>query len=240
MEDALPPDRRPFRREPEAARREAMVAATLDLVAAGGTGAATVRAIAARAGVTAGLIRHYFGGKDDLIRTAYRAHMDGMTEDALTAAGEDAGKPLHRLAVFIAATLSPPVTDGPSVGRWAGFLHTAMSDPQLRETHEAGYLGFRDVLQGLIAALPRPRDAAGLRADAIACNAVIDGLWLEGSVIPGSFAPGEIVANGLRAVGAILGVDLPAVAPPAVLRPPPSPQPAPQPPRPASEEGNPS
>jgi hypothetical protein len=37
---------------------------------------------------------------------------------------------------------------------------------------------------------------------------VIDGLWIEGSLLPHAFGSGEIVALGLRSVGAILGVDL--------------------------------
>jgi hypothetical protein len=50
----------------------------------------------------------------------------------------------------------------------------------------------------LIASLPRPADEATLRAHAIACNAVIDGLWLEGSALPEAFAPGEVERIGLH------------------------------------------
>jgi hypothetical protein len=51
--------------------------------------------------------------------------------------------------------------------------------------------------------------AAGqTRGEAIACNALIDGLWVEGSLLPAAFAPGEVITIGLRSVGAILGVDL--------------------------------
>ena len=68
--------RRQYRREGEESRRAALIAATQSLVAEGGPEAATVRAIASRAGVTAGLIRHYFQTKEELIRAAYRALMD--------------------------------------------------------------------------------------------------------------------------------------------------------------------
>jgi hypothetical protein len=78
----------------------------------------------------------------------------------------------------------------------------------MRETHIATYHDYRDRLQALIAALPRQALPAQLRAEAIACNAVIDGLWLEASVLPEAFAPGEVERIGLSSVGAILGVDL--------------------------------
>ena len=38
--------------------------------------------------------------------------------------------------------------------------------------------------------------------------ALIDGLWVEGSLLPAAFAPGEVITIGLASVGAILGVDL--------------------------------
>ena len=60
----------------------------------------------------------------------------------------------------------------------------------------------------MIAALPRRADAATLPPYAIACNAVIDGLWLEGSALPEAFEPGELARIALSAVGSILGVDL--------------------------------
>ena len=204
-------ERRPYRREAEDKRREALIAAALDLVAEGGPQAATVRAIADRAGVSPGLIRHYFASKDELTREAYRHLMEQMTTDTAASLNTAPTDPLARLATFVASSLRPPVVDPVAVGLWAGFLHDVRRDPSLREVHAATYLGYRDLLQALIAALPRTADADQLRADAIACNAVIDGLWLEGSMLPESFVAGEIERIGLASVGAILGVDLTAV-----------------------------
>ena len=201
--------RRPYHRESQASRREALIGATQALVAEGGAGAATVRAIADRAGVTPGLIRHYFGTKDDLTRAAYRELMDGMTDkgqDALEGVGASAEE---RLAAFVASSLRPPVMDPRSVGLWAGYLHHVQNDPALLTLHEKSYLRYRDMLQGLIKALERPDESdARLRQDAIACNAVLDGLWLEGGVLPKGFGRGELVRIGLTSVGRLLNVDL--------------------------------
>lgn len=201
-------ERRPYRREAEDKRREALIAAALDLVASGGSQAATVRAIADRAGVSPGLIRHYFTSKDDLTREAYRHLMDRMTQDTAAALDLAPTDPRARLAAFVVSSLRPPVVDPVAVGLWAGFLHEVRRDPSLREVHAATYLGFRDLLQSLIADLPRAASPDQLHGDAIACNAVIDGLWLEGSMLPESFADGELELIGLTSVGAILGVDL--------------------------------
>ena len=46
------------------------------------------------------------------------------------------------------------------------------------------------------------------RRPAIACNAVLDGLWLEGGALPDAFDADELVRIGLSWVGAILGMTL--------------------------------
>lgn len=205
MQPAPLSDRRPYIRDSEDARRAALVAAVLDLVAEGGVESATLRAVAARAGVTPGLIRHYFGDKDGLMRVAYGRMMQGMVDPCLAAADAARVEPVARLRAFLSAALDPAALDGRTVALWAAYIHRTRQDTALRAAHEAGYLAFRDALEGLITALPfcglPPRDAA------IALNALLDGLWLEGGLLPQSFAPGEVQRIALTAAARLL--DLP-------------------------------
>jgi TetR/AcrR family transcriptional regulator, transcriptional repressor of bet genes len=194
-------DRRVFVRAGEEARRRDLLAAASALVAEAGPQGATVRAIAARAGVTPGLIRHYFGSKEALLAEAYLSLMDGMTETAAEAGGDG---PVARLAGFVRANLRPPVVDGGNFALWAGFMQRVGADSALARAHETGYLAFRDRLEALIAACGVP-DA---RAKAVAVNALIDGLWLEASALPGAFGLGEVERIGLAAAGRITGLDL--------------------------------
>jgi AcrR family transcriptional regulator len=197
-------DRRPYLRETEDKRRAALVTAVLDLVAEGGTAAATTRAIAARAGVTPGLIRHYFGDKDGLMTAAYGQMMQGMMAPC-TAAAEAAGPdPVARLRAFLATALEPAALDGRIVALWAAYIHRTGTDAALRAAHERGYLGFRDRLESLVAALPRT--ALPPRAAAIALNALLDGLWLEGGLLPQGFAAGEVQRLALTAAAQLLGL----------------------------------
>ncbi len=201
-------ERKPYRREAEEKRRQALIEATLALVTEGGIRAATVRGIADRAGVTGGLIRHYFQTKENLIAEAYRHLMTSMTDNTtavLTYAPKD---PHARLAAFVAAALKPPVVDPDAVMRWASFIQESQRSDTLRDIHSQTYLGFREHLQTLIAALPGQRNPEDLRRLAIACNAVLDGLWIEGGTLPETFAKGELVSIGIHSVGAMLGVDL--------------------------------
>ena len=213
--------RRSFTREGGAQRREDLIAATLDSIAAAGTAGATVRMIARRAGVTPGLIRHYFHTKNDLITAAYGRLMDDMTGASAAGLAQGAASAVDRLASFVVAAVSAPVVDPRSLALWAGFIQMGLQDSEMKAVHARTYLGFRDELQNLIEAALRAEgrvcDPAILRRHAIACNAVIDGLWLEGSALPEGFVPGELPAIVVTSVGAILGIALgqPAPARPA-------------------------
>lgn len=205
-------ERRKFKRKSAEARREALIRATLELVAERGVHGATVRAIAERADVTQGLIRHYFHSKEDLITAAYEAHMTRMTDLTEAAASQLGGTARDRLAAFVAASLTAPVMDPSSVAPWASFLIEVQNDPAMKVIHERTYGDFRDRLQALIAAAldeaGHPTEPGRLRHLAIACNAVIDGLWLEGSALPDAFDVDELPEIGLTSVGAIVGLEL--------------------------------
>ncbi|TDE37919.1 TetR/AcrR family transcriptional regulator [Antarcticimicrobium sediminis] len=205
-------ERRKFKRESAQARREALICATLELVAEHGVRGATVRGIAERADVTQGLIRHYFSSKEDLITAAYEYHMTHMTDLTEAPASQLQGTARDRLVAFVEASLTAPVVDPQSIALWASFLNKVQNDPAMKAIHARTYADFRDRLEALIAAAlgeaGQVTEAGQLRHLAIACNAVIDGLWLEGGALPDAFEPDELPKIGLISVGAIVGLNL--------------------------------
>lgn len=202
--------RRKFRREGEERRRQDLIEATLDSVAEYGLRGASLRTIALRAGVTAGLIRHYFPGKEDLLQEAYATLVGRMTEQAKAALAMADASPRQRLAAFVAANLNAPIVDARVFSLWATFLGRANADPTLARAHREGYLGFRNeverVVAEVLAAERRKPDANALRRHAIAINAIIDGLWIEGCLAGEMFSPGELAAIGVKAIEAELGL----------------------------------
>ncbi|MCB1405536.1 MAG: TetR family transcriptional regulator C-terminal domain-containing protein [Rhodobacteraceae bacterium] len=205
--------RRPFIRAGEETRRAALIEATLDLIAEGGPQAATVRAIALRAGVTPGLIRHYFATKEELIAAAHETLMTGLTDASAAALDSLPDDPLGRLAGFVTNAVSPPVTDPRSVALWAASMQLVPRDPVMRAVHEATYLGFRDRLEAMIADALRAADrpATEARALAIAGNALLDGLWIEAGALPDHFADGELKSIAIKAFSHLLELKLPEV-----------------------------
>ena len=119
--------RRKFRREVEGRRRQDLIEATLDCVAERGLAGATVRAIALRAGVTAGLIRHYFPGKEDLLQAAYATIVGRMTEQAKAAPGL-----VRHVRIVVKDAAGSPLSWRPISGRlsWmCGYSRSGQASP---------------------------------------------------------------------------------------------------------------
>lgn len=204
--EAAPPR---ARRESAGVRRAALVEAVLDVVAESGLAAASLRTVADRAGVSNGLIRHHFSGKEQMIVAAYATTVERLTApglEALTAPGLSAR---GRLRAFLGANLCEAVTTPRMFTLWANFLATIHVSPAMAAVHRRGYLDYRAQTEPLIAAV---LDEAGREGDCralgIEVNALIDGLWLEGSLLPADFAPGELVARAVAGAEKLLGVPL--------------------------------
>ena len=204
--------RRSFHHESVEVRRQDLIAATLDAIAESGLRGATVREIGDRAGVTPGLIRHYFTSKELLFQAAYRAVMNTMFETASTAADEDASDAVNQLRTFVLANFKPPIIDPRNLSLWATFISQITVDEALAAIHREGYLAFRDRLEAYIAAALE-QDGRGLapgelRYLAIAINGLMDGLWLEGSMAADMFGEGELAHVALSSVERLLGISL--------------------------------
>lgn len=201
--------RRGFHRAGEAERRRDLIAATLDVIAEQGLRAATVRQISARAGVTGGLIRHYFASKDQMVQAAYRELMQDMIR-AVEVSAENGATEKERLRNFITGNLSQDVTDIRTISLWAAFIGHVGFDPAFAAIHREYYLAFLERLEAMLASylasIGRSLDARDLRRKAIAVNGLIDGLWLENSVAGDLFATLDPDRLALRSIEDLLGL----------------------------------
>jgi DNA-binding transcriptional regulator YbjK len=185
------------RAEPDA-RRQSLVEACARVLARDGAGGASVRAIATEAGVSAGLITHYFASIDALIAATY-AHIGELVTAALTHAVDTAGAAAtDRLAAYVAASFDPPIADPDLLATWIALWSMVGARPAIAELHDRLYARYREDLEKLLGecALPASRQ----RLTAIAVTALVDGLWLELCLSPGSFTAAEakdIVADQL-------------------------------------------
>jgi len=204
--------RRTFHHESEDVRRQDLISATLDCIVDYGIQGATVRQIAERAGVTPGLIRHYFVSKDLMLQAAYREVVYTMFATASKAAAEEATDPAAKLRVFVLSNFKAPIIDQRMLSLWATFISQTGVDPALAAIHRESYLSYRDSLESLLAdaitSAGRTIDADERRGLAIAINGLIDGLWLEGCMAGDLFQDDELARTALLAVERITGLKL--------------------------------
>lgn len=200
--------RRAFHHQPEEVRRRALIDATLDAVADLGLAGATVREVAARASVTPGLITHYFASKDRLVEAAYAAFVSDMTTSVRAAAGE--GPPIERLARVIHACCTEPLASHRHMAIWAAFIGVAHADAAMARVHREDYRAFRLLLESIIHDIWKERGVIPKKAlvarQAIAVNAIIDGIWLEVSLERRTFDDLDIETLTLESVLAVLGL----------------------------------
>jgi TetR/AcrR family transcriptional repressor of bet genes len=196
----MQPARQAFTRESADARRSDLIEATAAVLAEHGLAGTNVRAICAKAGVSPGLLRHYFGGIDDVVFETYEAKRDRM--DAIFAGAVDAAgpEPRARLNAYLTASFRPPVTDPELLGAWTAFWALARSDARMAEIHAQSYAGYRARLAELLIAC----GAADAGRLAIMLTAMVDGLWLELSLDAESFGAEAAVQMVERAVAALV------------------------------------
>ena len=191
-----------FRREDPDARRASLVEACARVLAREGAAGASVRAIATEAGVSPGLIGHYFGGVDALVAATY-AHVETRVAAALDQAVAAAGpEPRARLDAYVSASLLPPIADSDLLSTWIAFWSLVRARPDIAALHDEQYGRFRTGLEKLLA--ENGVKQAALRHTAIAITALVDGLWLELGLSPETFAPGEAAAIARSGLSALI------------------------------------
>jgi TetR/AcrR family transcriptional regulator, transcriptional repressor of bet genes len=192
-----------FQRADPDVRRQSLIEACARTLAKRGGHGASVRTICTEAGVSPGLLRHYFDGIDALIAETYRdigARVAAALEAAVTAA---APAPRARLIAFVTASFRPPIADADLLDTWLAFWGLIRTKPLIAAVHDEIYEANRATLEGLLRACPgAPADA---KLTAIALTALIDGLWLELSLGTAPFFPEEAEALAERWIDTLIG-----------------------------------
>lgn len=162
----------------EPVRRKALIAAVIDAIHERGMGQVTMGEIARRAGVSAGLAHHYFGGKDQLLAATMR-HLLSELGDEIQARLARAHTPRERIAAIVEGNFAPCQFRPAVISAWLAFYVQAQTDPEARRLLR---IYQRRLESNLLHAL-RPLAPAG-RAEAVAetVAALIDGLWIRHSL----------------------------------------------------------
>jgi AcrR family transcriptional regulator len=101
-------------------RRRQLIEVTIDSLAELGYLGTTLAQIAGRAGVTPGLVAHYFGDKDSLLADAFRTLVRRVSKQVRVRLAS-AGTPRDRIHALIDGHLAPEEFDQRSGRAWLAF-----------------------------------------------------------------------------------------------------------------------
>lgn len=176
-------------------RRRDLAEATWRVVRRDGLDAASVRNVAAEAGLSMGSLRHYFGSQSELLAFSMRLVADRITArvEALLALGDTA----ERSEEILAELLPLDAERRAENEVWLAFSARTLVDPGLQALAEELY----DDLRALMGRVVAERAAAGLVAggadltlEADRLHALVDGLVAHALARPAHATPARLRA----------------------------------------------
>ena len=166
------------RDEGEEARRIQLVEVTIDSLAEVGYVGTTLAEIARRAGVSPGLVAHYFGDKDGLLEAAFRTLARSLAA-RVRARLALAHTPRGRVQAVIDTNLAPEEFDKRTGTAWLAFWGQVLHVKGLKRVQTAYQ---RRMLSNLRSDLRQMIPGEEARSLAAMIAAMIDGVWLRAAL----------------------------------------------------------
>ncbi len=161
-------------------RKPQLVDATMAVIDDVGLAAASVALISRKAGVSPGIINHYFGGKHGLLeetmRSVLRQLSEGVQERLSVIPQEDVK---GRVMAIVGGNFDSRQVNSKVVKTWLAFWSLAMHDPMLFRLQRVNELRLLTHLKIELKKL-LPAKHAEFVAQGIA--ALVDGIWLRGAL----------------------------------------------------------
>lgn len=161
----------------EGIRRRQLIDATIASIHEVGFSEASLSRISARAGVSTGIVHHYFEDKADLLEATLR-DLGNTIRRSVVRRLQTAKSPAERLLAVVDGNLGPDIFTPAAVSAWLAFWAQVPHSEQLARIQQIVISRLHD---NLVDALRRMGRAD---AEEIACvaEALIDGLWLRAAL----------------------------------------------------------
>jgi betaine-aldehyde dehydrogenase len=162
----------------EEMRRRELVEVTIDSLAEVGFVGTTLAQIATRAGVSPGLVAHYFDDKDGLLDAAFRS-LARRVGTQVRARLRLVSTPRGRIQAVIDANLAPEEFDQRTGGAWLAFWGQLLHVERLERIQSVYQRRTLSTLRNSLLKLVPPDEAQSLAA---MIAAMIDGVWLRAAL----------------------------------------------------------
>ena len=174
----------------EPIRRRQLIDATIAAIEENGFSDATVSRISARAGVSTGVVHHYFRNKDDLLEATLRDLANTLRREVVERLNR-ATTPRERVIAIIDGNLAPSLFTRAGVTAWLAFWGEAPNSPRLARIQD---IIIRRLRGNLIHALRPIVAPPRLERVAEGIGTLLDGLWLRAALTRGGVTLEEAMA----------------------------------------------
>jgi transcriptional repressor BetI len=161
----------------EEIRRRQLIEATIASIHEVGFAESSLSRISARAGVSTGIVHHYFEDKAELLESTLRALGTSLRLSVVRRLSA-AKTPTERLLAVIEGNLGTDTFTPESVSAWLAFWAQVPTSPHLARIQHVIISRLRDNLVHALKGMGR-QDAVEI---ARVTEALIDGLWLRAAV----------------------------------------------------------
>ncbi|KIE22595.1 transcriptional regulator BetI [Vibrio sp. MarTm2] len=163
-------------------RKPQLVQATMAVIDRVGLHAASISLISKEAGVSTGIINHYFGGKHGLLEETMRAILRQLSS-TITSQLKEIPKEAHleRINAIIDGNFVGFQAENKVAKTWLAFWSHSMHDPQLKRLQSVNEKRLLSHLKLELKGLFDPQQAELI---AFGIASLIDGIWLRGTLNP--------------------------------------------------------
>jgi AcrR family transcriptional regulator len=163
-------------------RRQQIADAVCRLAATQGLDAVSLRHVAAEAGVSMGLVQHYFATKDEMLLFTFRTVGERAAQRISTAVAGAEPHPRAALRALLVEMLSLSPESRAAAPMWAAFLARAVVEPRLAEILRDGGPAMIGFVASKIQAAQESGEASASvdpATEAVTLLALVDGLMMH-------------------------------------------------------------
>lgn len=162
-------------------RRQQLIDATLESVAKHGLQNTTIITISSIAGMSSGIISHYFGGKQELIEATVNHLLEQLQQALLERINQQNLQPEERLILIVEANFTQFQRSAVATKTWLSFWAQSMHSSGLARLQS---INNRRLYSNLSYSFKQLLDDEQAICAAKQTAAMIDGFWLRSALSP--------------------------------------------------------
>jgi TetR/AcrR family transcriptional regulator, transcriptional repressor of bet genes len=160
-------------------RQQQLIDATLISVERYGLPRTTINTISGIAGMSSGIISHYFGGKQGLIEATLKYLLGQLKQALLTRTSNETLSPHSRLSMIVEANFTELQRSNAVTKTWLSFWAQSMHDPVLARLQ---YINNQRLYSNLVFSFKQLLPDIYAKNAAKQTAAIIDGFWLRSAL----------------------------------------------------------